>query len=1028
MYDDDDIISNPSEEDQPPSNFLQSLPYNDPFYVPPDVVNRAGRPLPPLPDSRDGSAHYSYHGSLPSHSRGTSEHFGNGSLSLPISRPESDQYAPSNGMSSSKKELNPFAKPFIFGTRPNAVNSGFTTAMTSEIASSTIVDNVQSHSRNPSLGTSHVLNAAAQEFKPGNFTFRPPPGVPAVAFPGHAISSEVARPLPELPKVGSSRAVQGREKRQRTSEPIATSDDDDDGDEESDDEEGRDTMSSFRFPRAPEPTMVFHRSAPTSPTPASSRSIDPLSAVAKPFTFSGFSNMPPVLPPLLGQEQRSLVESILSNGSDFLSVDATRGSGLAEEDRSAELSLPSTQKQKRAPIPLDFKHPVSTNMVPAGLFKNLANGDGEEKIRPARHSGSLEFSEHKSDLSLDDLSVPAISHKITRGKTVNESALEDGFDDASSAPGDHSRQTSMDTPDSPESHGSIIPPDMATFSARLRLEERLEMILDKKFEMLREELHISAPGKFISDSTDELVKEAMAMFRSQLRDSAVKALDDSMADARGELDFEMLRDIIEQGHEDIRKLMQHDLGSIVQSIQESAGFTSQEPNHEVIRSIQELQANIKVSNIQIIDQLSSIEPPSPLANGREREVLILDILSALTPHLAAIRSEPIDYDGLTAQLSQAVKPHISQLIDLASDKRETAELIANRLMPILQTFASASAAVDTESIIAEIATMISRIVSPIDAHVIKEQVADLVVERLDARLTVRDNALNVDNLKNKMAEVISPLLEQHSIIATQIEAIARAQGDASFKTHEMLTGNSEDLKSLSDLSGQLSNVLETVQHVQTMVNLQEQASVSHWQQLEQIQSSVEGFNSSRDSLAEEKQTIVSASERLLNELLPIPNTVSVAVETIEKMHSDILSRVKSMQDMSQEIHRLALTNTELQAQVSKARGAHGQIRVEKDNLNEKLLSTEAERDRLRAEIEKMQTTALNQSTEFVALQAHTTDQEHAMHAALERLKISDVNSQTQQERIAELEKANRELVVENQKLKSRVIHFVVFTG
>ena len=49
-----------------------------------------------------------------------------------------------------------------------------------------------------------------------------------------------------------------------------------------------------------------------------------------------------------------------------------------------------------------------------------------------------------------------------------------------------------------------------------------------------------------------------------------------------------------------------------------------------------------------------------------------------------------------------------------------------------------------------------------------------------------------------------------------------------------------------------------------------------------------------------------------------------------------------------------------------------------------------------------------------------------MLAALDRLKISDVNAQTFQERIAELEKANREMMQENQQLKLKVCHFFAF--
>ncbi|GBE87518.1 hypothetical protein SCP_1101950 [Sparassis crispa] len=51
----------------------------------------------------------------------------------------------------------------------------------------------------------------------------------------------------------------------------------------------------------------------------------------------------------------------------------------------------------------------------------------------------------------------------------------------------------------------------------------------------------------------------------------------------------------------------------------------------------------------------------------------------------SVTPEPIDYEGLTTQLTQAVKPHISQLIDFAPDKRGTAGLIVDSFIPILHS-------------------------------------------------------------------------------------------------------------------------------------------------------------------------------------------------------------------------------------------------------------------------------------------------------------------------------------------------------
>ena len=70
----------------------------------------------------------------------------------------------------------------------------------------------------PSLGhiwlpsPGNALHAAAQEFKPTEFTFQPPPRVPQLSFP---TQEPTARPLP-IPPVRSSpgRLHQDREKRQ----------------------------------------------------------------------------------------------------------------------------------------------------------------------------------------------------------------------------------------------------------------------------------------------------------------------------------------------------------------------------------------------------------------------------------------------------------------------------------------------------------------------------------------------------------------------------------------------------------------------------------------------------------------------------------------------------------------------------------------------------------------------------------------------------------------------------------------------
>ena len=59
------------------------------------------------------------------------------------------------------------------------------------------------------------------------------------------------------------------------------------------------------------------------------------------------------------------------------------------------------------------------------------------------------------------------------------------------------------------------------------------------------------------------------------------------------------------------------------------------------------------------------------------ETIIHELMSVLGPVITTLQPEAVDSDHLMQQLSQAVKPHISQLFDLTFDKQEAASLIVN---------------------------------------------------------------------------------------------------------------------------------------------------------------------------------------------------------------------------------------------------------------------------------------------------------------------------------------------------------------
>ena len=79
--------------------------------------------------------------------------------------------------------------------------------------------------------------------------------------------------------------------------------------------------------------------------------------------------------------------------------------------------------------------------------------------------------------------------------------------------------------------------------------------------------------------------------------------------------------------------------------------------------------------------------PLPLSQvvAFNHKALVCELHAMLMAHIVAMCSEPADYELLTEQLSQAVKCHILQLINLALGKQEMAGLIMERLIPVLLT-------------------------------------------------------------------------------------------------------------------------------------------------------------------------------------------------------------------------------------------------------------------------------------------------------------------------------------------------------
>lgn len=963
------MVSNPSEENL----VLQSQT---------GFLRKSG--LSPLPHSRVASAQYSLHDPAMAHSRIPSENFEYPNIT-------NHQSQPSLGR---RDSLNPFAKPFVFGKPLESSGSG-----SWEGNSGAPNAPLLSHSRLPSFGK--PLNVAAPEFKPGGFTFRPPAGVPQMPAPATGFPQDPIAPV-ENPE-GSPFKVQGREKRQRRSSSGSM-------------EEG-DSMSSFRFPPNSEsPRDIRH-------TTSVSGSRHKLNPSAEPFTFAGFSAVAtlPYVPKAVNQQ-----DAAPEHAEEIFNDDSTTKAEENEDNQTQDLNIPSAAKPKRAPIPLDFKHPVSSNTVPAGLFKALVN-NGDERTRRAVRSrlSSREIFDHLSRPSMDDIHVPSIAQQGSRSRHVtdpgdrpNSAGDEDIF---ASRRTTHTRRRSslpdaLHDDNSSVSGVSVAPQDLTARMEMHKIEHVLGQLLDEKLTALRQDLSKREQNgtQGLAPTTEAMIADVVSLFRTQLQESAGRSLEDSQMDARGEMDFELIKDVVEEGHREILSVLKAQLQELVERLSNRPAGNSIQ---DIVPIVEQVGSNTTQAVIEAISEFSVRQETIGRANpARERDALMEQLVSVLNPMLTSMQTDPIDYEFLTTRLTQAVKPHISQLIDLASDKRETAGLIVDRILPLLP-----NSTVDTDAITLQLIAEVRRAIAPIDAFEIKEQVADLVVERLDSRLAVRDKAFNIDTVTGKVTNGMAGLLEPLQRVPATLDQVVASQDALTTQQNELSTLHDTIATALSELPSQLDSCMATLQTTQQNIFAKlEAGNISASQPndgITELKSTVEGLSANYQALNHGNDELIAMHKQVLDKITVLPDALSTNMNAV---HKSLAEMITSRDNSKREVDELRKLNNDYQVQLTKARAAHGQVRVEKDVLNEKLGVVEGERDHLKVQVAELQSSTKARAAETVTLESRNSELEEALSKALARLQSSDVATQANQQRIADLEKINRDLAADKQASKSKV--------
>ena len=185
-----------------------------------------------------------------------------------------------------------------------------------------------------------------------------------------------------------------------------------------------------------------------------------------------------------------------------------------------------------------------------------------------------------------------------------------------------------------------------------------------------------------------------------------------------------------------------------------------------------------------------------------------------------------------------------------------------------------------------------------------------------------------------------------------------------------------------------------------------------------IGSTVESLSTGQQALQDKASELLALHQDVLSRLMGLPDSMAASIEAAQFAHAELLAHTVTKEDF-EEVRSMMATNSDLQVQLAKARAQYGAARAEKDIMLERIASAESERDQLRAKVDEIQAVMLLRATDAATSQARTTELEEALSQSLARLKTSDVTIESQQERLLELEKLNRELNADKQTLVSK---------
>jgi chromosome segregation ATPase len=719
----------------------------------------------------------------------------------------------------------------------------------------------------------------------------------------------------------------------------------------------------------------------------------------------------------------------------------------------------------------DYKpHPTTANTVPASLFKNLsisnaANGemdadadDDDEKplsTLMAKLSSTDRF-DHNQRPSLDDIHMPMIARKVPRAPENHELSPKLALVDATEVSEPTSQQLSV--PAVPRA------PVVATTSPQPSAPQPQgpNNTMDEKVDILRNDVRNLVESYLlkINNATSTRAEEALMRIARLMREQADERQAQETTAARSAVDPQAIRGIIQESNKEVCVTVQRDLTNFARHIQENAQV---HPGADILRTVEEQASRVitavsgatenLATRLEAVHSMVESPPASIVAQshpaGHARVPSHEDLLRVLRPHLEQLRSASFDVDVVTARLADAVKPTLADFIDLASDKGETADLIVAKLGPIFAAMRPSQ--LDTQEIATQLAADVSRLVPPVDSHALTEQVADLVVERLDSRLSVREKALKPEFLVQKVKDALQPLVSsgdmndirqrlskqdeyfkshgdqmqalENAILQTiqatptmdkpihqtsrSVHTEGRPAATAAYDSQRLLS----EMQKLLQQHGSSGSISEEAlaqslrSQLEPLASRQSTLVEATQQSQNMLDSGLSDIFHAQDATLSQLQDLLTSSAKILTQTSRIPDHVTAIGQSLNSAQMDFLSKLRSLPDLID----LQNQRIESQVQLNKAIKSHGQVRSEKDVLGERVQALESERDRLRAEIQSLKGNLTEKDSEMAASISKAEQVDKALQQALSRVETSEAVIETLKEQVLRMEGVQRDL-------------------